>query len=203
LGVDLSFFYPRIPDENVLNKYGIKNDYLLYLGNDNPRKNLKNLILAYSRIYKEIEEDLVLVGPINHESLRSFISKIDNEYGLSGRIITPGYIDYDDLPLLYSEATALVFTSLYEGFGFAPIEAMACATPVVVSNNSSITEVVGETGLYINDPLNPDEIANNILILLGDGKLQRKLKNNGPERAKNFSWENTIERTIQAYQKVL
>ena len=96
----------------------------------------------------------------------------------------------------------LVFPSLYEGFGFPPLEAMACGTPVIISNNSSIPEVVGETGLYINDPLNVEEISNNIFTLLNDDKLQRKLKNQGLKRAKKFSWENTIDKTLEAYKKV-
>lgn len=202
LGVDLSFFYPRMPDEKLLNKYGINNNYLIYLGNDNPRKNLKTLILAYSKIYKKIDKDLVLVGPVNQGNLRNFINKIDNKNGLSERIITPGYVDYEDLPLLYSMASALVFASLYEGFGFAPLEAMACGTPVIVSNNSSIPEVVGKAGLYINDPLNPDEIANNICIFLDDNKLQRKMKNTGFKQSKKFTWENNVNKTFEAYEKV-
>ncbi len=202
LGVDLSFFYPREYDDILMNKYGIYNDYLFYLGNDNPRKNLKNLILAYSKIYKDIEQDLVLVGPIDQNNLRALIEKIDKGDGLSDRIITPGYVDYEHLPLFYSQATALVFTSLYEGFGFAPLEAMACGAPVIISNNSSISEVVGESGLYINNPLDPDEISNKITKLLNDEELQKKLKRRGPKRAEIFTWENTIDKTIKAYEKV-
>jgi glycosyltransferase involved in cell wall biosynthesis len=202
LGVDLSFFYPREHDNAVMEKYGINNDYLFYLGNDNPRKNLKNLIIAYSKIYRDIEQDLVLVGPIDQNNLRAFIEKIDKGNGLSQRIITPGYVDYEHLPLFYSRATALVFTSLYEGFGFAPLEAMACGAPVIVSNNSSISEVVGESGLYINNPLDAEEISNRIYKLLNDEKLQKKLKRHGPKRAEKFTWGNTINKTIKAYEKV-
>lgn len=202
LGVDLSFFYPREHDDILMSKYGINNDYLFYLGNDNPRKNLKNLILAYSKIYKDIEQDLVLVGPIDENNLRTLIDKIDKGYGLSERIITPGYVDYEHLPLFYSQSTALVFTSLYEGFGFAPLEAMACGAPVIVSNNSSISEVVGESGLYINNPLNVEEIAHKITEFLNDEKIQKNLKNRGPKRAEMFTWDNTINKTIKAYEKV-
>ena len=201
LGVDLSFFYPRGNNEDILNKYGITKSYLLYVGNDNPRKNLKTLILAYSKVYKEIDHNLVLVGPINQNNLRTFINKIDNGNSLSKRIITPGYVDYKDLPLLYSKASALVFTSLYEGFGFAPLEAMACGTPAIVPNNSSIPEVVGEAGLYITDPLNPEEISNNIHTLLNDDKLQQKMINKGFKQSKKFTWENNINRTFEAYEK--
>ena len=108
LGVDLTFFYPRVPNKEIFNEYGINGDYLFYLGSDNPRKNLKSLILAYRRIYGEINQDLVLVGPINQDNLRAFIDRIDKGNGLSKRIITPGYVDYDHLPLLYSGAAALV-----------------------------------------------------------------------------------------------
>lgn len=202
LGVDLSFFYPREHDDILMKKYGINNDYIFYLGNDNPRKNLKNLIIAYSKIYKDVEQDLVLVGPIDQKNLRTLTEKIDKGGDLSERIITPGYVDYEHLPLFYSQATSLIFTSLYEGFGFAPLEAMACGTPVIISNNSSISEVVGDSGLYINNPLNVEEISNKITELLNDEKLQNKLMKRGPKRAEMFTWDNTINKTIKAYEKV-
>ena len=202
LGVDSSFFYPRAHLKKFLNKYDLKNPYLLYLGDDNPRKNLKNLILAYNNIYKEISQDLVLAGPINQDKLKAFIKKIDKENKLSKRIITLGYVDYEDLPVLYSAASAFIFPSLYEGFGLPPLEAMACGTPVIVSKNSSIPEVVGDAGLYINNPLNPEEISKIISILLDDDKLQKIMKNKGLKRAKNFSWENTINKTLKVYEEV-
>ncbi len=203
LGVNLSLFYPHRSPTRVLENYGVRGEYLFYLGDDNPRKNIHNLIRAYNLIQEEVEQDLVLVGPLNQHKLRSFIEKLDKGNGLSQRIITPGYVDNHLLPLFYSYATALVFPSLYEGFGFAPLEAMACGTPVIVPRHSSLPEVVGSTGLYVEDPRDPLQIAEGILILLDDDQLQRKLQREGPRQAEQFPWENTVNRTIAAYQESL
>ncbi len=207
LGVDTSFFYPRTPEETetIFKKYGIPTRYILYTGDDNARKNLKNLIIAYGRISSEIPHSLVLVGPINKSKVREIIDGCPGSGNfkkqLLSRVITSGYVDYEDLPTIYSGASAFVFPSLYEGFGLPVLEAMACGTPVITSNTSSLPEVVGDAGIYIN-PLHPKEIAVNILKVLEDNALQEKLKKIGFERARKFTWEETVEKTIQVYKKI-
>ena len=152
LGVDNSFFSPKIPKKDILNKYGINNEYLIYVGTDNPRKNLKNLILAFLEIYHYIPHDLVLIGPISLKKIIKVIKENNSVYSkkMLDRIVITGYVDYQDLPVLYSAASVFVFPSLYEGFGLPPLEAMACGTPVITANNSSLKEVVDDVGLLLN-----------------------------------------------------
>lgn len=207
LGVNTSFFYPRSNKGEVLQKYGIKNKYLLYVGTDNPRKNLKTLIKAYGKIFNDIPHDLLLVGPIKRKNIESIVKKyFKNEISIKellNRIKTIGYVDNNDLPAIYTGATAFIFPSLYEGFGLPPLEAMACGTPVIVSNNSSLNEVVGDSGLYINNPLNVDEISKTIIQVLENDNLKQKLKNSGFKQVKKFTWEKTIKETIKTYENLL
>jgi glycosyltransferase involved in cell wall biosynthesis len=205
-GINTTFFNPKTPKKEILNKYGIPKDYIMYVGTDNPRKNLKNLMRAFSTILNEINHSLVLIGPINKKNLIKFVKKHHNSHysqKLLSRIIMPGYVDYIDLPVLYSGANVFIFPSLYEGFGFPPLEAMACGTPVVASNNSSISEVVSDAGIYIKNPLDQDEISKSILKLIENEKLKTKLKNKGYKRVKQYNWETTTEKTIKLYERVL
>src|SRR6185437_16647875 len=113
-----------------------------------------------------------------------------------------GYVPEADLPALYSGAEAFVFPSLYEGFGMPPIEAMACGTPVIASNVSSLPEVVGDAALLV-DPLDVDAIAEAIHRVLTDHDLADDLRNRGLARAKQFTWERAARETLTAYDQVL
>jgi len=205
-GVDTSFFYPREDYAEVLDKYRLRHKFLLYVGNDSPRKNLKTLVRAYADIFLEIPHDLVLVGPINPNRLREYINLTDLSPDLKkevqGRIIVLGYVARDDLPNIYSAATAFVFPSLYEGFGLPPLEAMACGTISVVSRNSSLIEVMGNCGILIDDPLDPEEISARILEAIKEDTSPNDLVRRGLERAKKFTWEKTVQATIAAYHWV-
>jgi len=207
LGVDRSIFCPKKDCRQVLNKHNLQHKYILYVGDDTPRKNLKNLVIAYSNICKEISQDLVLIGPINESKIRAYINSsnlpTDLKNEVRKRIIFLGYIAYEDLPYLYSAATALIFPSLYEGFGLPPLEAMACKTPVVLSNNSSLREVAEKAGLYIDDPLSCPEISRNILEIVNNETLRKSLQYRGYEQAKKFNWDKTIESTINMYSSLL
>lgn len=203
MGIDTSYFYPQKADERVLNKYGINRDYMLYVGTDNPRKNLRNLVISFSHLYQKVDFDLVLVGPINGENLIKFVKHLNPSHELLNRIILPGYVDESDLPVLYSASEAFIFPSLYEGFGFPPLEAMACGTPVIASDNSSISEVVGDAGLLIQDPLNPQEISQSILKLHEDEDLKMKLKEKGLKQVNKFDWDENADKTFQLYQDLL
>jgi glycosyltransferase involved in cell wall biosynthesis len=107
------------------------------------------------------------------------------------------------LPSIYSAATALIFPSLYEGFGLPPLEAMACNCPVVLSNNSSLREVAGDAGLYIDNPLNCEDISGNIHEIVINESLRERLRSRGYEQAHKFRWETTVQKTINAYESVL
>jgi glycosyltransferase involved in cell wall biosynthesis len=206
LGVDTSFFYPRHDSSQVLDKYGVRHEFLLYVGTDILRKNLKTLVRAYTSICREIPHDLVLVGPISEKRLRTYINKSDipshERKEVQNRITLLGYVAYEDLPSIYSAATALILPSLYEGFGLPPLEAMACGTTAVVSNNSSLKEVVSNCGVIIKDPLDPEEISIRILEALEEGEQPSDLTRRGIERAREFTYERTIQKTIAAYDRV-
>jgi glycosyltransferase involved in cell wall biosynthesis len=207
LGVDTSFFHPYNDHGQDMRKYGLRPRFLLYVGNDRTRKNLKTLIRAYMSVFHEIPDDLVLIGPISKNKIRAYIdsngfpSHVKKE--VQRRITLLGYVAYEDLPRIYSAATALIFPSLYEGFGLPPLEAMACNAPVVLSDNSSLREVAGDAGLYINDPLNSEDISENILEIINNESLRESLRSKGSKQAHKFSWETAVQKTINAYDSIL
>jgi len=121
--------------------------------------------------------------------------------GLTREVIFVDYITQLDLAYYYSSATLLAYPSLYEGFGLPPLEAMACGCPVVISNTSSLPEVVGEAGIMVN-PYDTDSLAQAMRRVLTDDKLRDKMVRRGLEQAKKFSWEKTAEQTLEVYEKV-
>ena len=131
-----------------------------------------------------IPPKLVLVGTEGW-SFDSLLANITDS-GMGDEVVLTGLIPDDDLPLMYQAADALVFPSMYEGFGYPPLEAMACGTPVIVSNSSSLPEVVGEAGLYA-DPLDPQDFAEKIMQLLTNHELAHRLKGLAVEQAQRFS----------------
>jgi glycosyltransferase involved in cell wall biosynthesis len=130
LGVDTSFFHPYSDYSQVMRKYNLRRSYLLYVGVDTQRKNLKTLITAYVNVFHEIPEDLVLIGPISENKIRAYVNSSDLPSHVKKeaqkRIVLLGYVAYEDMPKIYGAATALIYPSLYEGFGLPPLEAMAC-----------------------------------------------------------------------------
>jgi glycosyltransferase involved in cell wall biosynthesis len=120
---------------------------------------------------------------------------------LADRVLLRGYVAESELPALYNHATALVYPSLYEGFGLPVIEAMACGTPVLTSNGSSLSEVAGGAALLV-DPLREDALADGLTRLAGDAALRSDLRARGLARAASFSWERTARETIEVYREV-
>ncbi len=184
-------------------KYGIEREYLLSVGNLQPRKNLARLIQAYTKLRETVEEfrcQLVIVGKrawlyrhIFHEAHRS---------RYAGDVILTDYVPEEDLPGLYSGAMAFVYPSIFEGFGLPVVEAMACGTPVVTSNSSAMPEVVGEAGLMI-DPYDEDALARAMLRVVEDAQLQAQLSEQGLLQAAKFTWRRTAERTLAVYEEVV
>jgi glycosyltransferase involved in cell wall biosynthesis len=207
LGVDTSFFHPSNDYSQVLNKYGLRHKFLLYVGADAARKNLKTLVRAYVSIFHEISDDLALIGPISKNKIQAYINLSNIPLQLKEeaqkRIILLGRVPYDDLPSIYGAATALIFPSLYEGFGLPPLEAMACNAPVVLSDNSSLREVAGDAGLYIDNPLDCESISRNILEVVNNDSLRERLRIRGYKQARRFSWETTVQKTLDAYNSIL
>lgn len=166
--------------------------YVLALGSLEPRKNLPRLLRAWKDIQPQLPRDLwlVLAGP-KGQSLVFGNVFLEN---LPPNVFLPGYVAEECLPALYSGAVAFVFPSLYEGFGLPPLEAMACSTPVIASNTTSLPEVVGDAALTV-EPLVVGEIAEAIQRLVTDEDLRSSLAKKGLERASLFSWEQAAALT--------
>jgi glycosyltransferase involved in cell wall biosynthesis len=180
------------PDPAVPARYGLPDRYFLYLGTLQPRKNLERLVQAYGRLPGDAPA-LVLAGAKGwyFERIAAAIAGL----GLNERVFLPGYVADADVPALLSGALALVYPSLYEGFGLPALEAMACGTPVLAANTSSLPEVVGAAGLLV-DPQRVDEIAAAMQRLLADESLRADLGRRGRERAALFSWDRCARETL-------
>jgi glycosyltransferase involved in cell wall biosynthesis len=188
--------------EAVRRRFGIAGDYLLAVGSIQPRKNLSRLLGAYRRLrerHADFTHQLVIVGR-QLWLYRAFLAEVERHEWARDVIVT-GYIPDDALPALYRSATALVYPSLFEGFGLPPLEAMACGTPVVTSRTASLPEIVGEAALLVN-PRNEVEIAEAVLKIVKDEALRDKLQRAGLARAARFTWQAAAQATLQVYRKV-
>ena len=174
-------------------KYGLRGDYLLYVGTVEPRKNLLRLFEAFNQLDQKLK--LVIVGVSGWDNKAVYQTKNPN-------IIFTGYVPEEDLPVFYCNAKLLVYPSLYEGFGIPILEAMNCGCPVITSNISSMPEVAGDAALLV-DPYSVEEIKCAVQRLLSDAKLRKRLIDNGVRQASRFSWEKTANETIKVYEKVL
>jgi glycosyltransferase involved in cell wall biosynthesis len=186
----------------VLDRLGIQFPYILFIGSLEPRKNLKRLLEAYTLLLSwSSKRHLVVVGARNtwkSEQLGTYVE----DHHLKALVHFTGYILDDDLPALYNGADLFVFPSLYEGFGLPVLEAMACGTPVITSNVSSLPEVAGDAALLV-DPYNVEDIAAAVRHVLSDAELAADLRARGLERAQKFTWQETAAQTIAVYEQVL
>lgn len=180
-------------------KHQLPERFVLFVGTLEPRKNLLTLFEAYSQVARICNIPLIVGGAKGwlYEPVLKRLEALD----VRDHVHFVGYIDEEELPLWYAAATVFVFPSIYEGFGMPPLEAMACGTPVITSNTSSLPEVVGNAGIMV-DPLNVDALADAIVRLLGDDALKDDLKQRGLQRATLFSWRKTAESTVAAYEYV-
>ncbi|TFH31897.1 MAG: glycosyltransferase family 1 protein [Deltaproteobacteria bacterium] len=180
--------------EVVKKKYGIDGEYLLFVGNIEPRKNISGIMEAYKRLGSGLRDRnrLVLVGSSGWLNEEIFLAI--REYQSKGyRIILPNsHVADDDMPALYSGATLFLLPSYYEGFGIPLLEAMACGTPLLTSRNSSLPEVAGDAAIYV-DPENPADIAAGIESVLTDERFRRSLVEKGIEQCARFSWRKSAE----------
>jgi len=193
--------YPGVerPDESpeldIFTKYNIPYRYFLFLGTLQPRKNIQRIVEAYS-MWCSANPDkpiaLVLAGKKGWLFDESWVK------GKEGIHIT-GYIDEEDKGDLIRHATALIFPSLYEGFGFPAVEAMHCGTPVIVSDTSSLPELVDDAGMLVN-PLEVAEIAATMDLLTQNTFLRKKLSVKGIVQAAKFTWKRAAQQTLQALQ---
>ncbi|MFN8004690.1 MAG: glycosyltransferase family 1 protein [Acidobacteriota bacterium] len=193
----------RAADEaaQVRQRFGIAREFLLAVGSLQPRKNLERLIRTYARLRREQPDfapQLVIVGR-KLWLAESIFAEVSRQPWASDVILT-GYVSDDDLPALYRTASAFVYPSLFEGFGLPPLEAMACGTPVITSNISSLPEVAGSAALLI-DPLNEQELAAALQRILNDQPLRARLRAEGVRQAAKFTWRDAAEKTLQLYRE--
>ena len=174
--------------------------YVLFVGGATPRKNCRALLEAFAKredVRKQYH--LVLVGNPVHRG--HSILETASHLGVQDRVICTGHVSMEDLRALYSHADLFVFPSLYEGFGFPVLEAMACGTPVVTSNRTSIPEVAGDAAVLI-DPEDTDMLAEAMGRILSDTVLQESLRSQGFDRIKEFSWEKTARQVLDIYREI-
>ena len=193
-------------DHNIFKPYNVKlldQPYILCVGSERPRKNLGRLFEAFATLRHDFPElKLVNVGgPGRSKQFRSDTMKKLSSLGITKDVIFVGYISKLDLACYYSSAALLAYPSLYEGFGLPPLEAMACGCPVVTSNTSSLSEVVGEAGIMV-DPYDTYSLFKAMRQVLTDKELRDNMVRAGLEQSKKFSWEKTAELTMRVYKKV-
>jgi glycosyltransferase involved in cell wall biosynthesis len=204
-GVDQKRFKPEAVPAGFWQQYSIpeKAKIILYVGSDNPRKNLPNLIRAFARINPR-RNDIVLVrvGPTEYPVGDVQIRSLIQEFELGDRVLWLGRIPDETLVNFYNAADLFCFPSLYEGFGLPVLEAMACGTPVVTSNSTSLQEVAGDAALLV-DPYDIEAIGTAMRRVLDDPELAAELRARGLKRAAEFTWERTARETVVVYEKVL
>ncbi len=174
-------------------------NYVLTVGAIEPRKNLPRLLEAWRRVLPRIDPDTWLV--VSGEPGRSAVFRETCIENVPARVHFAGYVPDERLPALYTGARVFVYMSLYEGFGLPPLEAMACGTPVITGNRTSLPEVVGDGGLMV-DPTDVRAIASALHMVLLDRESRRSLAERGLLRSKRFSWKTTSEMTLQILSEV-
>lgn len=186
--------------DEMCRTYDLERPFLFYPAATWPHKNHKTLLAAISILKEEHRFDgvLVLTG-IPMQSHGEIMAEIERQ-GLSGDVKVLGYLPYGVLPALYNLARALVFPSLFEGFGIPLVEAMACGCPVVCSEVTSLPEVAGDAGVMF-DPRSPQDMADKIWSVWSDDALRREMRGRGLERAGLFNWDETARKTLEVYQR--
>jgi len=186
--------------EALQSKYDVRRPYILYVGAAYPHKNLQRLVDAWNMVETNFpEHELILIGKPSefYTDLMQYIKKMNIP-----RVQNIGFVEDEDLGAYYTHAAAVIFPSLYEGFGLPPLEAMAVGTPVIASSASCLPEVLGEGAYYVN-PEDTSHIADGIAAVLGDQALQSELRYRGREHARSFSSESFVKNTLSVYKKAL
>jgi glycosyltransferase involved in cell wall biosynthesis len=187
--------------DTVLARHGIDAPYFLYLGGFDPRKNLRCMLAGFKRFLLTTGNGYRLVLCGDARGFEGYLEDTVEELGLEGNMVFTGFVPEEDLPALYSGSAAFICVSLYEGFGLPLLEAMACGTPVLASDSSSIPEVVGDAGLLV-DPLEPEQIAAGMARLAVEADLAADLAARGRERAAGFTWEKAADNIMGSYETV-
>lgn len=197
-----NYFIDKDKAKEVSKKYGIGANFILYVGMIEPRKNILSLLKAFVELGKELDLDLVIVGKKGwyYKEIEQYIINIEN-LKLRNNIIFTGYVPEQELKYFYKSAFMFVYPSLYEGFGLPPLQAMACGTPVITSNVSSLPEVVGDAAIKIN-PDSLDDLVKIIKLVYNDQDFRNLLIKKGLERAELFNLEIIAQNTLSIYKSI-
>jgi len=194
-----------VPSEQTVEtrkRLAIEDDFLLFVGTLEPRKNLLTLLKAFDQIVRQtsLRPQLVITGGEGWlmDETFSFIK----HSGIGDRLRLTGYLGDDELRALYSSCRIFVYPSLYEGFGLPPLEAMACGAPVIAGRVAALQEVLGSAARLF-DPLNVEALAGSIVELMENDEERRRMASNGPKHAAKFSWAETARRTLNVYRDVM
>jgi glycosyltransferase involved in cell wall biosynthesis len=205
LGVDQQRFSPRTAPDWFLDKYGLARDgiYVLHVGTDEARKNLATLVTAFSMVHAtHPQARLLRVGrPLYAEQRHSLVEQV-RSLGLENSVTMIDDVPDDELGFFYNLARVFVFPSLAEGFGLPVLEAMACGTPVVCSNTTSLPEIAADAALLI-DPADATALAEAIAVLFQDETRWAHCREAGIERAAQFSWQHTADKTAEVYAQMV
>jgi glycosyltransferase involved in cell wall biosynthesis len=204
-GIDQSMFFkwPVSETEKIKAKYGVFGKYILFVGNIEPRKNLKNLLLAYEKLDSNIRNQysILLVGARGW--LDDEIFEIIERLRLAGNHIQQpnDYVHDEHRAALYSGASLFVYPSQYEGFGIPPLEAMACGIPTITSNNSSLPEAVGDAAVLI-DANSVSQLATAIQDILTNPNRQANLIEKGFRQVDKYSWDQEAKKLLKTFEGI-
>lgn len=196
------WFRPLSDDAaDAYKKYISQKGYFFFLGNTDPKKNTERTLVAYSKYLQRSDvKRPLLMADLDRAYLDDIITRHHIEH-IRHSIVMPGYIVNSDLPAIYNSAFAFLYTSLRESFGIPLLEAMACGTPVITSNTSSMPEIGGKDAILVN-PESSDDIADMMLRLETDAAFYARQRQLGLQRASAFSWEKTARQLLQLYEAV-
>ena len=191
---------------NITQRYRLSplHRYVLHISSEAPRKNVDGLIKAFHRLKTNDEFSdvkLLKAGNPQYQRDRKKSLKLIRQLGLQEDVIFLGYVPEEDLPELYNIAELFVFPSFYEGFGLPALEAMACGTPVITSNSSSLPEIVGNAAIMVN-PYNISDLAEAMHKVLGNKELRKNMISMGLKRVSLFSWKTSAEETLKICETV-
>jgi glycosyltransferase involved in cell wall biosynthesis len=193
-------FKPTEPDPEWLeHRFGVTQPYILTVATLEPRKNLGALLRAFEELPEDLPPHTLVVAGAVGWKVGGLLAELDQA---SSQLVYTGYITDAELVRLYGGAACFVYPSLYEGFGFPPLEAMACGTPVVTSDRTSLPEIVGDAGLLV-DPTDIDALATAISDVLGSPQRAHDLRRKGLERSRRFTWETCAAQTVQVYHEAV
>jgi len=196
-----TWFKPINDVESITSKYIGETGYFFFLGNTDPKKNTERTLIAYSNYCKQSSvKRKLLVADLAPQYLEEFIvkNKLDN---IRDHVVLTGYVVNSHLPYIYNGAFAFLYTSLRESFGIPLLEAMACGTPVITSNTSSMPEIGGKDAALVN-PESSEEITQMMLLIENDNEYRERIKAIGLERVGHFSWKNTASNLLKLYKDV-